>query len=135
MEQTEEMKICAAKVAQCPCALCSRRAACEAKGGSVSNLARFLAKLTLKMLPHVANEMRLISTKELKLEAFTPTLDELYEGAYAVVRIYEQKRGNNKKLLARAYMTGEEDYAAVVNNVLRAYSESAAKERKQNHDK
>lgn len=122
----EEMKICAAKVSKCACAECSRYEACKAKGRSVSGLARFLAKVDLRYIPLLEDTLLPSLHMPLKFKSRAPHVEELYEGAYAVLVM---SKGGHGERLAKIYLDESETFATFQDKILREYMRLSAKRR------
>lgn len=117
---TPAMQVCAEEVRDCKCADCLHYEKCVRNGGSpVSMLGRYLAWLNLVVLKPLSNELRQYCVKGLKLEGHAPDIAELEEGAYAVVRAYDE--GKNRPLIFRLNLQGDEDEAALRTLVFNAY--------------
>ena len=117
---TKAMEICAKQVREISCARCLHYEKCVRNGGSpVSMLGCFIAWLNLSALKPIAAELREYCVKGLKLEGHAPDIDELEEGAYAVVRAYDE--GKNPRLIFRLNLQGDEDEAALRTLVFNAY--------------
>lgn len=117
---TKAMKICAKQVREISCARCLHYEKCVRNGGSpVSMLGRYLAWLNLVALKPLSIELRQFCVKGLKLEGHAPDIAELEEGAYAVVRAYDE--GKNPRLIFRLNLQGDEDEAALRTLIFNAY--------------
>lgn len=128
---TKAMEICANEVREIPCARCLHYEKCTRNGGSpVSMLGRYLAWLNLSALKPIAAELRQYCADGLKLEAHAPNEAEFEEGAYAVVRAYDE--GKNPRLLFRLNLRGDEDKVALRAHVFNAYVRA---ERQKNNEK
>ena len=117
---SKAMEICAKQVREISCARCLHYEKCVRNGGSpVSMLGRYLAWLNLEVLKPLSIELRQYCVKGLKLEGHAPDLAELEEGAYAVVRAYDEAK--NRRLIFRLNLQGDEDEAALHTLVFNAY--------------
>lgn len=111
--------ICSRKVREIPCAKCLNFERCMREGKPVSNLGAYMAWLELKALPAIENELRPSCADGLKLEAYVPDVNESEEGAYAVVRAYDENK--YRRLLFRLNLHGDEDEEALRTLVFNAY--------------
>ena len=117
---TKAMEICANEVREIPCVRCLHFEKCVRNGGSpVSMLGRYLAWLNLSALKPIAAELRQYCANGLRLEGHAPDEAEFEEGAYAVVRAYDE--GKNPRLLFRLNLRGDEDKVALRAHVFNAY--------------
>lgn len=117
---TKAMQICAKQVREISCARCLHYEKCVRNGGNpVSMLGRFIAWLNLSALKPIAAELREYCVNGLKLEGHAPNIVELEEGAYAVVRAYDERKP--QRLIFRLNLQGDEDEAALRTLVFNAY--------------
>lgn len=117
---SKAMEICAKQVREISCARCLHYEKCVRNGGiPVSVYARYLAWLNLEALKPLACELKQFCVKGLKLEAHVPDVIESEEGAYAVVRAYDESK--YRRLLFRLNLQGDEDEAALRTLVFNAY--------------
>lgn len=122
---TDTMRICS-KYARCvPCKRCLHFQDCARVGLPCSTFGLYMAWLTRDVLPPIEAELRKYCVKGLKLEAHAPEIDELEEGAYAVVRAYDETK--NKRLIFRLNLQGEEDEAALRTLVFNAHIQAKRK--------
>lgn len=117
---TKAMEICAKQVREIPCARCLHYEKCVRNCGSpVSMLGRYLAWLNLVALKPISSELRQSCAKGLKLEGHAPNVAEMEEGAAAVIRAYDE--GQNRRLIFRLKLQGDEDKDALRTLIFNAY--------------
>ena len=122
---SKAMEICAKLVRQVSCARCLHYAECKRSGCPASMLGRYLAELNLKTLIDIENDLRPFCTKGLKLRAFAPDIDELKEGAFAVIRAYSE--GSKKKLIFHLNVQGYENAQWLEALIFNAYFRAKGK--------
>lgn len=124
--QEEAKAICAAKVRRVrSCVLCLHYKECAKQAMPLSKLARFIAWLDVEALPPLERELQRLCSSNLRLEAHAPNLNEMKEGAYAILRIYY--KSNVKHALARLNLTGEETQEELRTIIFNNYARAAKK--------
>ena len=123
---TKAMQICSKQVREIPCARCLHYDICVRNGGSpVSMLGRYLAWLNLVALKQLSSELRPCCANGLKLEGHAPNIAEMEEGAAAVIRAYDE--GQNRRLIFRLKLQGDEDIATLRTLIFNAYARAKRK--------
>ena len=116
-ETSKAMRICAALIRDTSCASCLHYEKCKANGYKpVSKLGAYLAWLSMEALQPIEQELNKRCLSGLKLVAWPAIDSEQREGAYAVVRIYEEKP--HKRLVARALLCDAIYDEEVLKNVI-----------------
>ena len=120
------MEICATQVRKVSCVRCLHYEKCVRNAGSpVSKLGGFIAGLNITALKPIANELKQFCVKGLRLKAYAPNISELENGAFAVIRAYDE--GEQPRLLFRLNLDGSEDEAALRTLIFNAYIDAYIK--------
>ena len=119
------MLLCASKVRETHCEHCLHYKNCTAQGRPLPGLARYIAWLQFEALPPIANALRRYCVKGLSLDAYAPDINEMEEGAYAVVRAHDETA--SKRVIFRLNLNGDEDAAAIKTLVFNTYVKAKRK--------
>lgn len=129
MNVTYSMKVCAEQVRCTPCNHCLHYVECMRSGKPASLLGQHLAHITANVIPQVIKELGPLFKDGLKLKAYAPTLSEVMNGHYSVIRCYNV---DPLKVICHVYLNGNESTEEIKTKL---FNECVRKLRKRHHGK